>query len=190
MKRAVILHGTDSHPTHNWQPWIKKELEADGYKVFAPALPGNDKPDRAAYDTFLRDSGWDFTDNLLIGHSSGATTVLNLLSSDWLPHSKTAVLVGTFLNEKLTRLTDWHDDETFSKLFPPTGFGTEKIKQKVDHLYFIHGDKDPLCDFDDARLFCDKLGGVFVPVAGAGHFSSPITELTEIISTLRQYNDL
>ncbi len=190
MKRAVILHGTDSHPTHNWQPWIKKELEAAGYEVFAPELPGNSTPDRFVYDAFFRDSGWDFTDNLLIGHSSGATTVLNMLSSDWMPHFKTAVLVGTFLNEKLTRLTDWHNDATFKNLFPPEGFDPKKIKQKVDHMYFIHGDKDPLCDFDDARIFCKSVGGVFVPVAGAGHFSSPTTELPQIISTLRSHNDL
>lgn len=190
MKRAVILHGTDDSPEQNWQPWIKKELEAAGYEVFAPELPGNNKPNRQAYDQFLHDSGWDFTDNLLIGHSSGSTTVLNLLSSDWLPHIKSAVLVGTFLNEDLTRLTDWHNDETFKNLFPPEGFDADRIKSKVDRMYFIHGDKDPLCDFNDARLFCNQVGGVFVPVSGAGHFSGPTTELPEIISSLQRYNDL
>jgi predicted alpha/beta hydrolase family esterase len=110
MKRAVILHGTSSHPTHNWQPWIKTELEANGYDVWAPELPNNDIPDRQTYDEFLKNSGWDFTDNLIVEHSSGATTVFNLLSSDWLPHIKTAVVVGAFLNEDLTRQMDWHDE--------------------------------------------------------------------------------
>lgn len=190
MKRAVVLHGTNSHPTHNWQPWIKRELEAAGYEVFAPVLPDNDVPNRHTYDAFLQESGWDFTDNLLIGHSSGATTVLNLLSSDWLPHVKSIVLVGTFLNENLLHGADWYNEEIFKNLFPVGGFDTDKIKQRVDHTYFIHGDRDPLCNFDDARTFCKKLGGIFVPVEGAGHFSSPTTELPQIPATLKQHGDL
>lgn len=190
MKRAVILHGTSSHPSHNWQPWIKDQLEKSGYDVFAPELPGNDTPNKDVYDDFLRTSGWDFTDNLLIGHSSGATTVLNLLSTDWLPQVKAAVLVGTFLNERLLHDVDWYSETQFSHLFPEGGFNVDAIKQKAGHLYFVHGDQDPLCDYDDAREFCQKVGGVFVPVKNAGHFSSPTSELPEIITTLKQYGDL
>jgi predicted alpha/beta hydrolase family esterase len=190
MKRAVLLHGTSSHPSHNWQPWLKEQLEANGYEVWAPELPDNDIPNRHTYDDFLKNSGWDFTDNLLVGHSSGATTVFNLLSSDWMPHIKTAVVVGTFLNEDLTRLTDWYDDKQFKNLFPPEGFDVTKIKQKAGHIYFIHGDQDPLCSFDDAKKFCKELEGTFIPVVGGGHFSAPVTELSEIITTLKQHNDL
>jgi predicted alpha/beta hydrolase family esterase len=190
MKRAVILHGTSSHPTHNWQPWIKEELEAAGYEVWAPVLPDNDTPDRRVYDDFLRNSHWDFTDNVLVGHSSGATTALNLLSTDWLPHIKAAVLVGTFLNEKLLYDQDWYSEEQFSKLFPVGGFDVEKIKSKVGRIYCIHGEQDPLCSFDDARDFCQEVGGVFVPVKSAGHFSSPTESLPEIITSLEKYDDL
>jgi len=192
MKRAVILHGTSDSPDDNWQPWIKKELENVGYEVFAPELPGNDKPNRGTYADFLQNSGWDFKDNLLIGHSSGATTVLNLLSSDRFPHIKTAVLVGTFLDETLLDGVDWYEynKEMFKNLFPPAGFDVEKIKQKADHFYFIHGEKDPLCDPETARKFCEEIGGTFVLVPGAGHFSSPTSELPEIITTLESHGDL
>lgn len=190
MKRAVLLHGTNSHPTHNWQPWLKEQLEDAGYEVWAPELPDNHTPNRLTYEKFLQESGWDFTDNLLVGHSSGATTVLNLLSTDWLPHIKAAVTVGTFLNERLTSQLERYPTGQFDELFPKDGFNTEKIKQKANHIYFIHGDQDPLCSYDDARDFCNEVGGTFVTVRGGGHFSSPVNELPVIIETLKKYNDL
>jgi predicted alpha/beta hydrolase family esterase len=92
MKRAVILHGTDSNPQDIWFPWFKNQLEANGYTVFVPLLPDNHTPNRKKYEEFLKNSNWDFRDNILIGHSSGATTALNLLSADWLPKVKAVVL--------------------------------------------------------------------------------------------------
>jgi len=186
MKRAVILHGTNGHPSHNWQPWLRKELEKAGYEVWAPELPENDTPNRFVYEKFLKESNWDFSDNLIIGHSSGATTVLNLLSSDWFPHIKAAVLLGAFLNEKLTKKVDWYKEGQFDNLFPTEGFDASKIKLKADHFYFIHGKQDGYCDPEDARKLSDTLGGTFVLVPDAGHFSSPVQEIPELLTALHE----
>jgi len=168
MKRAVILHGTGGGPDQIWQPWVKKQLDDAGYEVFAPVLPSNDRPKRATYDKFLHESGWDFSDNILIGHSSGATTVLNLLMADWFPKVKAAVLVGAFLNEKLTEhLSDFPRDlfnELFLKDYDPA-----KLKQKSEAFYFIHGDNDPYCDIEDAKAMCQKVNGKFLIIKNGHH---------------------
>lgn len=190
MKRAVILHGTDGHPSHHWLPWMKRELEAAGYEIWVPELPGNHTPNRQVYDDFLRTADWDFTDNLVIGHSSGATTLLNLLSSDWFPHIKTAVLVGTFLNEKLTKDADWTEPGQFDNLFPPNGFDPELVKERADRFYFVHGDDDDICDPEDARKLCDEIGGVFVSVPGGGHLSNSTRSVPEMTDALRKHGDL
>lgn len=186
-KKAVILHGTNGDPDNCWHPWLKKQLEAKGYEVFVPLLPDNDRPNKQTYDKFLRESGWDFENNLIVGHSSGATTVLNLLSEDWFPKVDTAILVGVFLNEKLTKSVDWYQDGQFDELFV-TKFDPEQLKTKVERFYFVHGDDDPYCDYEDAKMLCEQLNGNFISVKGGKHFtnSSGAFELPMLTERLLQ----
>lgn len=187
MKRAVILHGTDGNPIAHWQSWLRHELEKAGYEVFAPKLPNNHTPNREVYDKFLRNSGWDFTDNVVVGHSSGATTVLNLLSADWFPHVKAAVLVGTFLNEKLTQHTELNEPGQFANLFLPN-YDPEVIKKKADVFYFVHGSDDPYCDINDARELCTKLDGTFITVENGHHLGDSVgmKELPQLKEQLKK----
>jgi hypothetical protein len=36
MKTAIIIHGTGGSPDENWFPWMKTQLEEQGYRVFVP----------------------------------------------------------------------------------------------------------------------------------------------------------
>lgn len=187
MKRALILHGTDADPSIKWQPWLQEQLEAEGFEVFFPLLPDNTKPNRQTYEKFLRESDWNFSDNLVVGHSSGATTALNLLLTDWFPKQKAVVLVGAFLNEKFTKklgaFPDGHFDDLFVEEFVP-----EKIKQKAEAFYFVHGDDDPYCDIEDAKKLCNAVGGTFITIPGGHHLggSSGKIALPELVERLKQ----
>ena len=188
MKRAVILHGTDGSPTVLvWQDWLRSQLEVNGYEMFFPQLPECHTPNLELYNAFLRDSGWDFEDNIIVGHSSGATTVLHLLQQEWFPHVKAAVLVGTFLNERLLNAASWYEPGQFDKLFVDT-LKLEKINNKAGAFYFVHGDDDPYCDYGEARELSNQLKGTFITLPGAGHIakSSYITELPELMEKMRQ----
>lgn len=185
MKRALLLHGTNGDPSHGWQPWLKSELESRGYEVFAPVLPDNDRPNRGTYEAFLRDSGWDFADNLVVGHSSGATTALNLLLSDWFPSVKATVLVGAFLNEKLTKPLGEFPEGNFDGLFVES-FDPARLRERSRAFYFVHGSNDPYCDIDDARDLCDQLRGKFIVIENGHHLggASGVTELPQLIEAL------
>lgn len=189
MNKAVLLHGTDGTPNDHWFPWLRGELQQRGYEVFAPELPGNHTPNRDVYEAFFKNSGWDFTDNLLIGHSSGTTTILNLLMADWFPEIKGSVMVGTFLNEKLTKDADWYELGQFDNLFVQD-FDIEKIKNKCPEFIFVHGDNDHACDYNDAKEFCHKLGGEFITIKNGAHLSSGsgITEIPQMIEKLTDKN--
>lgn len=167
MKKAVILHGTDGSPEHNWFPWLKEWLEGRGYEVWVPSLPNNHTPNRHTYNDFLLNSNWDFTENLIIGHSSGAVSILNLLQDERCPHIKTAVLVGVWAHMEGTDL----DRDQFKDLFPESGFNLEIIKQKADKFLFIHGDDDPFCPLDQAQWLAKQLRSEIIVVPGGKHLS-------------------
>lgn len=171
-KRAVILHGTDGRPSHNWQPWARQIFTEAGYDVLQPELPGNHTPNQQIYNDFLFGQNWDFTDNVLIGHSSGATAILNLLMDSRCPQIKTAVLVGTFL-EVTQEILDagWYEQGQFDGLFPAEGFDWGVIKQKCPKFYFVHGSDDPVCPIELAQKAADTIGGKFIVIQSGGHLT-------------------
>ncbi|GIW60794.1 MAG: hypothetical protein KatS3mg087_1860 [Patescibacteria group bacterium] len=191
MKRAALLHGTDVNPDELWFPWLKSQLEERGYSVYAPVLPSNHTPNRHVYNDFLRNSGWDFEDNIIIGHSSGATTLLSLLLEEWFPKTKAAVLVGTFLNERLLKKAspDWYDPSQFTDLFADS-YDPERIKNKAKKFVFVHSDDDPYCDIADAQTLCNEVHGTLITIPGGGHLalSSGVTELPQIVNQLEADN--
>lgn len=180
-KQAYLLHGTDGSPEYNWFPWLKSELENKGYEVRVPLLPENHTPNRQVYSDFLESTDWSFENCILIGHSSGATTALNLLSSDWFPHVNKTILVGTFLNERLLSRVDWYEKGQFDNLFPSGGYDADLLKKKSNSFIFLHGSDDPYCSLDDATVFANRVDGEMVVIQDGLHLSSNRKDLPEII---------
>lgn len=152
-------------PDSNWFPWLKKKLEANGYEVWVPHLPNNHTPDREAYNDFLLGGGWDFTDNIIVGHSSGAVSVLNLLMDERCPKVKLGVMVSAWGHDTPTGM----DDEQFLKLFPESGFDFELIKQKADKLVFLHSRDDPYCPLEQAEYLASNLDASLTVLTSGGH---------------------
>ena len=173
-KTTLILHGTDATPKSNWFPWLKSELEKDGYLVWAAALPNAGKPNMELYTKVLLSTkydlgscpmGWDYNeDTLIVGHSSGAVAILGLLQA--LPLGKTVgtcVLVGSFKND-----LGW---ESLTELFEKP-FNFELIKAKARKFIFVHSDDDPYCPLEHAEYLSGQVGGELIVLPGQGHFSA------------------
>jgi predicted alpha/beta hydrolase family esterase len=176
MKRAVILHGTDGSPDINWFPWLQNKLETNDYEVWTPLLPDNHTPNREVYNNFLFNSEWDFTDNVIVGHSSGAVSVLNLLMNDRCPKLKLAVIVSAWKGG----VPEGMEAEQFENLFPPNGFDFEKINQKTEKIVFLHSDNDPYCPLEQAKWLAEKLEAPITVMHNAGHIGRQFNELPEI----------
>lgn len=177
MKRVVILHGTDGNPDSNWFPWLKAKLEEQGYEVWAPLLPDNHAPNRKTYNDFLLSGTWDFTDNIVIGHSSGAVSVLNLLMDERCPKIKLGVMVSAWA---VGTPGGYDSDAQFTNLFPPAGFDFATIKQHADKLAFLHSDDDPYCPLEQAQYLAKQLDAPLTIKHEGHHIGARFTELPEV----------
>jgi uncharacterized protein len=183
MKNALILHGTDASPAHNWFTWLKNELEKLNYDVWLPQLPNSERPSTKIYNAFLL-SNEDFrftTDTIIIGHSSGAVEALSLL--EHLDSKiKAAHLVSAFKN--------WLGWESLNDLFvPPLEF--EKIKGKANNIVFIHSDNDPYCPIEHPKYLAEQVNGEVIIKPGQGHFNTELgnqyKQFPELLEIIQRY---
>jgi predicted alpha/beta hydrolase family esterase len=182
-KNALILHGTDATPGHNWFVWLKIELEQLGYEVWLPQLPHSDRPSTKVYNEFLLSNN-DFKfgeETIIIGHSSGAVEVLSILEN--LDSKVQAVfLVSAF--------KDWLGWESLNDLFvPKLNFGN--IKGKADEIIFIHSDNDPYCPLSHPTYLAEQVDGKLVVMQGQGHFNTEVSNkykrFPELLDIIQKY---
>lgn len=163
MKNAVILHGTGGNSKGNWFPWLKKELEKKGYKVWVPDLPDANRPNVGNYNPFLFNN-WDYNDEtILIGHSSGSVAILSLL--DHLPKNvqvRKSILVAGFTDD-----LGW---DVLNGMFI-NEFNWENIKKRSKEFVLFHSDNDPYVDLQHGKKLKKLLNAKLVIKKGAEHFS-------------------
>jgi predicted alpha/beta hydrolase family esterase len=187
MTKFLILHGTDGTPDSNWFMWLKGVLVGKGHKVWLPQLPDADKPSTEKYTKFLL-SNPDFKfdkDTIIIGHSSGAVEILNLLQH--LPNDaviKAAILVSVFKDD-----LKW---DSLTELFTePLDF--KAIKSHCPKFIFVHSDNDPYSPIEHSKYLARGTGGRLTVLEGQGHFNTEIgpqykqfPQLLEIIETIQK----
>jgi leucyl-tRNA synthetase len=80
----LILHGYTGLPGKNFIPWLKKELENQGYKVQAPEMPNSGNPKEEDQVSYVLKNCKIDENTILVGHSLGAVVALKVL----LKHAK------------------------------------------------------------------------------------------------------
>lgn len=180
MKRAVILHGTDGTPDNNWFPWLKAKLEAEKYQVWAPELPESHTPNRELWDNRMLGSR-DISDTIVVGHSSGAVEVLNLLMNPRCPRIRLGVMVSAWAGGPPVAAEGavW-DPGQFDNLFPPDGFDLAAIRNKAEKLAFLHSDDDPYCPLEQVQVLAKQLYASLTVVHEGHHLGAKFTELPEL----------
>lgn len=166
MKNALILHGTDfdkdkNQRKGNWFPWLKTKLEEKGYEVYLPELPQVWKPNLDRYWEFLKD--FDFNkETIIIGHSSGATTIFGLLNR--LPNNikiKLVISVAGFYKDG-----GWNCEGLFEE-----EHDWDKIKNQAENIVLYWSPNDPYIKSEQTDYLANKLNVEPIVIENQGHFS-------------------
>lgn len=161
MKQALILPGWYGNPKNDWYPWLKRELERRGYRVFLPDLPTahTDLPDMDRQLRFIEQSVTIDKDTTVVGHSLGA--LLGMRLAEKYSFYQLFLVVGW----------DYNDLSHEHRLFWKTPINHKKIKQHVGKIYCISSDNDPYVTAFIAEEMSKRLEAKFILVKGAGHFT-------------------
>lgn len=152
MKRAVFVHGWYGHPTDGWWPWLKTELENQGYEVIAPQMPDTESPQVDNWVHVLDEVvGNPTPDTYLVGHSLGCITILRYLESlndGGEQKVGGAVLVAGFAEDLAF---DGYNGALANFFTKPLGL--KQIRSHCPKFWLISSDNDPTVTRDNhARL--------------------------------------
>ena len=78
---VLILHGIQGYAGIHWQQWLHDELIKAGHAVLMPNLPNSDHPDRTQWFETAQKAIYDvdLSKLVIVGHSLGVTTALDLI---------------------------------------------------------------------------------------------------------------
>ncbi len=187
MQRVFIIHGWDGRPDEGCFPWLKRELEKEGFTVYAPAMPEPLHPKIGTWVAFLKEKvGVPDEHTYFVGHSIGCQTILRFL--EILPEN--TKVGGAILLAPWIHLTDeayeTEEDSEIAKPWIQTQLLWDKIKSHSNKFIAIFSDDDPLVPLTDSKIFEEKLGTQTIIEHNKEHFSgsSGIKELPSLLNAV------
>lgn len=169
-KKVFIVHGWDGYPGEGWFPWLKKQLESEGFKVYVPQLPEAGTPKIKNWIPKLVEVVGKADENTyFVGHSMGCQTIARYLET--LPKEVKvggAVFVAGFF-KSLTLESSEEKEIAKEWLEAPINF--EKVKSHLPKSVAIFSDNDPWVPLENQDEFKNKLGSEIVVEHEMGHFS-------------------
>ena len=169
MKRIYIVHRWDGRPEGDWYPWLKRELEAEGFEVFVPAMPNPAEPRIETWVPFLNALvGTADRDTFFVGHSIGCQAIIRYLET--LPEGVKiggAVFVAGWYN--LRNLEN--EEERIAGPWVNTPRNDKKIKETVNQAVAIFSDNDPFVLPENQESWKEKVGAKIIVEHNKGHFS-------------------
>lgn len=162
---VLILHGIEGHAGIHWQKWLCDELVKAGYTVLMPNLPNSDHPDRKEWLMVTQKtiSGADLSNLIIVGHSLGVITALDLIEKLERPIAA-LVSVSGFAKD--------YGDELNSYFLKVKSIDFNRVNKKLHQAFVIYGDNDPYVPQAILRSLARKLSVKPKVVLGGGHLNT------------------
>lgn len=155
-KRAFIIHGWSGYPEEAWFPWLKSELEKEGFEVQVPAMPQPDEPTIEAWVPKVAEVvGEPDEQTYLVGHSVGCQAIMRYLAGLRGKRVGGCVFVaGWFMLDNLET-----DEKKIAAPWLKTPIDFPGMRQATDSITAIFSDNDPVVPLkQNIELFRKNLG--------------------------------
>jgi uncharacterized protein len=165
MKRVFIIHGWEASPESNWFPWLKNQLEKNGFEAIVPAMPNSAQPKCADWvDHLKKIVGEVDEDTFFVGHSLGPIAILRFLET--LPAGEKAggVIMVAGFPESLGI------PETDNFFLKPLNY--KKIKNAANKFVAINSDDDPYVPMSQGKILEKELGAELIVMHNCGHLNT------------------
>lgn len=180
----VLFHGSFGNPDENWFPALRKELEINNQKVFAPQFPVDSWDNVTKEGPLLPLKNQNLKNWLkkfdsiyqvikskqklcFIGHSLGPLFILHVVSK-YNIRLDCAIFVCPFVR-KLHTL--WQIDLA-NESFYKENFDYKKINNLIPLSYAIFTDNDPYVDLKFSNEFVNKLKSIKIMVKNGKHLNA------------------
>lgn len=165
MTNVIIIHGTGGNPQGNWFPWLKKELEKLGCRVFVPEFPTPKNQSLANWLKAFKDYEQYLDKNsLVVGHSLGPAFLLSVLENH---PTKAAFFISGF-----TGLLNNPEFDEPNKTFTTRSFDWVKIKNNCHKFYVINSDNDIYVPIKKGKELAKNLSTELITLKNAGHINA------------------
>ncbi len=180
-----MIHGWDGYPDEGWFPWLKTELEKNGFQVHVPTMPESAEPKIETWVSHLSEMVGNVDElTYFVGHSIGCQTILRYMET--LPAEKKvggAVFVAGWLI-LMNLKTD--EEKEIAKPWLETPIDFAKVKRHTKKFFAIFSDDDAVVPQENKKLFGEQLGAKTVMEHGKRHFSGSdgVKELPVVLEAM------
>ncbi len=188
MKRVFIIHGWEGYPEEGWYPWLKKELEKNGFEVFVPAMPNTDEPKINEWVGYLQNLIPNPDENTyLVGHSIGCQAILRYLEkSENKKIGGVVCVAGWFILSDL----ETEEEKIIGRPWIETPIDFNKIRMATDNFVAIFSDNDSVVPLkENEKMFREKLNAKIIIEQSKGYFSEGdgVKELPAVLDSILNF---
>ncbi len=164
MKTVLIVHGIGGRAGIHWQQWLSDNL-AEQYQVLMPDLPESDHPSRQEWLNLIQKTvvGVSPSDLIIVGHSLGVTTALDLIEqSD--SYINGLISVSGFAQD--------YGSDLNSYFLKERSINFEIVRPQLNWSEVIYGDNDPYVNQEALNQVAESLGVDATIIHSGGHLNS------------------
>lgn len=163
--RVYIIHGWEATPQSNWFPWLKKELENQGFMAYTPQMPDTNNPDLSKWLRYIQKLAKSPDENTyFVGHSLGVITILRFLEN--LPEN--IKIGGAILVAGFPESIGYEELNSF--FVSPLDY--EKVKKSANVFIAVHSDNDPYVPLKNGEILKEKLSAELIIMPNSGHLNA------------------